>query len=103
MIDTTTSLWHEAGAPRADRFDGVSMAVHWATLLLIVGIFATAWMRGSASDGETAAALLSGHRSFGAGPSLRELVRLLWKAAMARTPALPATVGRYQHLIARAN
>lgn len=103
MIDTATSLWHEDSAPTADRFDGVSMAIHWATLLLIIGIFATAWLRGSASDGETAATLLSAHRSLGGALWLVTLVRLLWKAGMARTPALPATVGRHQHLLARAN
>jgi cytochrome b561 len=103
MIDTTTSLSHEDGTARADRFDGVSMAIHWATLLLIVGVFTTAWLRGSASDGETAAALLNAHRSFGGALWLLTLVRLLWKAGMARTPALPATVGRRQHLLARAN
>jgi cytochrome b561 len=102
MIDYSTSLWHEESARQPDRFDGVSMAIHWATLLLIVGIFATAWMRGSASDGETAAFLLNTHRSLGAALWLLTLVRLLWKAGMARTPALPATVGRHQHLLARA-
>ncbi|HMI20534.1 MAG TPA: cytochrome b/b6 domain-containing protein [Sphingomonas sp.] len=101
MTDTTTSLWHEDTRP--DRFDGVSMAIHWATLLLIVGLFATAWMRAFASDGDTAATLLYAHRSLGGALWLLTLIRLLWKFGMARTPKLPATVGPLQHLIARAN
>jgi cytochrome b561 len=101
MNDIPTSLWHED--THVDRFDGVSMAIHWATLLLIIGIFATAWMRGYASDGDTAALLLNTHRSLGGALWLLTLIRLVWKAGMAHTPKLPITVGPRQHLIARAN
>ena len=47
-----------------DRFDRITIAIHWTTMLLIVAMFATAWLRESLS-GEAAAPPLAVHHSIG--------------------------------------
>lgn len=88
---------------RAARFDPLTMVIHWATLLLIVAMFASAWMLGGATDSASADRLLLVHRSTGVTVWLLTLVRLAWKSTWGRGPALPDTVGRVQRLAARAN
>jgi superoxide oxidase len=91
----------EVATPR--RYDGLSMALHWLTLLLLIALFATAWAREQASDGDSATLLLNLHRSFGLLVWLATLFRLAWKRTQANAPALPATTPRIQVLVARAN
>jgi cytochrome b561 len=83
------------------RFDGVSIWFHWTTLLLIVAMFATAFARERASDGDSAAFLLMLHRSLGILLWLITLARLGWKALAGRSPALPPTISRVQRYAAR--
>jgi len=85
------------------RYDSVSMALHYLTSLLLVALFATAWAREQASDGDTAALLLTLHRSSGVLIWIATLVRLAWKATAGRTPALPSAMPRAQRWAARGN
>ena len=85
----------------ADRFDHVSMTFHWATLLLIAAVFATAWARQSASDGDSAEALLTLHRSIGGALWIGTLARLIWKQSKGHSPHLPHTLSRIQRFMAR--
>lgn len=90
-----------AGMPR--RHDAVSMTFHWLTLAMLIALFASAWAREQASDGNTATLLLTLHRSAGVLIWLATLGRLLWKATAARTPELPRRMPRSQRWAARAN
>lgn len=83
------------------RYDGLSMALHWLTLVLIVGLFGTAWAQERASDGDSATMLLSLHRSLGLLVWLATLARLAWKIGRGSAPPLPATTPRIQALAAR--
>jgi cytochrome b561 len=87
-------------APDIDGFDPISMVFHWVTLVLLVAVFATAWAREGASDGEAAALWLEMHRSIGLLVWGLTVVRLLWRSSYGHTPTPPATMGRGQHLIA---
>jgi cytochrome b561 len=87
---------------RSDRFDSLTIAMHWGTLLLLVVIFAAAWTFGSATDSATAAGALLVHRSTGVLLWGLTVIRLGWKSSLGRAAALPSTISRLQHLGARA-
>lgn len=89
-----------SGAP---RYDGLSMALHWLTLGLLIVLFGAIWARERASDGDATLALLTIHRSAGALVWAVTLARLAWKVRGGRTPALPSSTPRMQRWAARAN
>ena len=89
--------------PRNDRFDAVTISMHWASLLLLVAIFAAAWPGGNASSEAAADSLLLIHRSAGVLLWALTLARLAWKYSLGRPAALPPTMGRAQRTMARAN
>ena len=85
------------------RFDAVMIAAHWTTLALIVGMFATAWLYGQATDNEQANRLLTWHRSLGVTVWAVTLGRVVWRVGFAAIPALPAEMPRIQKWAAKAN
>lgn len=99
----TTGDELQAGPTIRDLYDPVSMAFHWATLLLITAMFGSAWAREGAQDAERAALLLDWHRSLGVGLWFITLLRLVWKAGYAAVPLLPETMSRAQAVLARGN
>ncbi|HEY3814715.1 MAG TPA: cytochrome b [Caulobacteraceae bacterium] len=79
----------------------MTIAVHWITVLLILGLFATALLMGAAQNVEQAALLLSLHRSLGVSVWTLTVLRLLWRLTAARFPPFPSTMGALQTLTAR--
>jgi hypothetical protein len=71
------------------RFDIVTIGLHWATVTLIVGMFASAWLL-LASDREHAAILLTVHRSLGVVTWAVAIVRLDWRLSYAYLPPFPS-------------
>ncbi|MES2056485.1 MAG: cytochrome b [Pseudomonadota bacterium] len=102
-MDPTTAIDSPAVAEEVQRHDAVSMTLHWLTLLLLIVLFWTAWAREEVSDGDTAALLLTVHRSTGVLIWAVTLFRLAWKTTAARTPALPSGMPRAQRWAARAS
>ena len=60
------------------RFDILTIGLHWATVALIAGMFASAWLL-LASDREHAAMLLTVHRSLGVVTWVVAIIRLGWR------------------------
>jgi cytochrome b561 len=90
--------------PKAGRFDQVSIALHWLTLLLVTAQFATALtLIGGGEDSPEAGLLLAVHRSTGLAIWLAVAGRLVWRAAFAHLPPFPPGMPRLQQRIARAN
>jgi len=79
------------------------MALHWATVALIVGLFASGWRLGLATDREQEEAFLYLHRSLGVLTWLTAFCRVVWRLAFAYAPALPAATPAIQKRLARAN
>jgi cytochrome b561 len=84
----------------ADRFDRVSMALHWATVLLVAFQLTTAFLP---HQGEGARTLLTLHRSAGALTLAVVLFRLLWRVRFAYLPPFPRRMPKPQRWAARAN
>jgi cytochrome b561 len=90
--------------PRVDdtrrRFDIITIGLHWATVTLIVGMFASASMLLS-SDREHAAILLTVHRSLGVVTWAVAIVRLGWRLSYAYLPPFPRDMPKVQQRLAK--
>jgi cytochrome b561 len=92
-----SSLFNPLGTPadtvRARRppFDAMTMALHWATVILILLMFVTAWLHGYAEvrQSDYTPILLWMHRSLGATVWIVTALRLAWRLTGAKLPPFP--------------
>ncbi len=103
MADVALATTFTEPVGRPDRFDSLTIAAHWGTLLLLVVTFVAAWTFGRATDAATAEGALLLHRSTGVLLWGLTLIRLGWKHSFGRAAALPDSVSRLQRAAARAN
>ena len=87
---------------KAGRFDHVSIAFHWAVVLLVAGQLTTAWLLIQGGD-EGSAGLLTLHRSMGLITWGVGAARLFWRRRFAYLPPFPASMPKLQQSIAKAN
>jgi cytochrome b561 len=86
------------------RFDRISIALHWLTVLLITGQLATAWLREAVGhESSLAMELLATHRANGLLIWTVGLLRLVWRHNFAYLPPFPAAMSKLQQTIAKAN
>ncbi|HLZ74112.1 cytochrome b [Phenylobacterium sp.] len=79
------------------RFDPVTIALHWATVVLLVTMFASIWSRGFIGEDTPAGAdLLTLHRSAGVTLWVLAFCRLGWRLTFALRPPLPVSVAPLQ-------
>jgi superoxide oxidase len=92
--------------PRASdsprRFDIFTIGLHWATVTLLAGMFASAWLL-LASDREHAAMLVTIHRSLGVVTWAVAIVRLAWRFSFAYLPPFPQNMPKVQQRFAKAS
>jgi cytochrome b561 len=89
---------------KSGRFDPTSMALHWITVLLIVGQFATAWLHESVGHGTgLGLELLKMHQTLGGLTWVVALARLGWRRRFAYLPPFPDSMPKLQQWIAKAN
>jgi cytochrome b561 len=80
------------GLPRVQQrtsFDGVTMAFHWATVVLVLGLFTTAIWHGQSHDDVLKVLLLRIHRSLGVSVWMTTVLRLVWRTTNAKFPPFP--------------
>ena len=75
-------------------FDGIMMAFHWATVVIVLGLLTTALMHAQLHDAETRVLLLRIHRSLGVTVWLVTAARLLWRTTQAELPPFPVEMTR---------
>jgi superoxide oxidase len=94
-------------AVRARRppFDAVTMALHWATVLLVLSLFTTAWLHGQAEvrQSDYTPMLLWLHRSLGATVWAVTALRLVWRLTGAKLPPFPETMSSRHRTIVKAS
>lgn len=88
---------------RAQRFNRPAIAFHWLTVLVLLGLVASAWLVGQARSGEEAALRLLIHRSLGVGLWLLTLARMLWRRFGPPLPPFPPSMPRLQQWAAKLN
>jgi cytochrome b561 len=82
------------------RFDAVTIALHWTTVALIVGMFATGWSMGLATDHDQEETLLYIHRSLGVLTWITALGRITWRLGFAFLPPFPSAMPTIQQRVA---
>ena len=86
------------------RFDQLSIALHWVTVLLIVIQFASIWAHEAVGhQSNLAAQLLSLHRLAGSLTWFVTAARLVWRRYFAPAPAFPRSMPQFQQIAAKAN
>ena len=83
---------HEAPInARRPPFDGLSIALHWGTVLLVLVLFASAWLHALAEtlQSDFTPVLLQIHRSSGVTIWLVTALRLVWRLTKASLPPFP--------------
>jgi cytochrome b561 len=85
--------------PIANRasFDGVTIALHWTTVVLVLALLTTAWLRAQSHD--DAALLLRIHRSLGVTVWMTTAFRLIWRMTNAKLPPFPDDMPRKHRLL----
>ena len=85
---------------RGARFDGLSIRLHWLTVLLIVFQLVTAFLP---HEGGGARTLLMLHRSAGVLTLAVVVLRLIWRWRFAHLPPFPPSMPKFQQWAARIN
>lgn len=94
--------WLRVSDGRPRLFDILTIGLHWVTVALIAGTFASAWLS-LASDREHAAMLLTIHRSLGVVTWAVAIVRLGWRFSFAYLPPFPPNMRKVQQRLAKAS
>ena len=100
MTATTLPAITRADAPHR-RFDAVTIGLHWTTVALIIGMFASAWCLGLAQDPAQAGLILTVHRSLGATVWGLAVCRLAWRLSLAWLPPFPPAMSKAQQCVAK--
>src|ERR1700758_2518730 len=86
------------------RFDPTSIALHWLTVLLIVGQFTTVWLHEAVGHGTgLGLELLATHQTMGGLTWTVGLARLVWRRRFAYLPPFPESMPKLQQWIAKGN
>jgi cytochrome b561 len=91
-----------ASVPRPP-FDRVTIGVHWATVLIVLALFSSAWLHAYSHDSVHKALLLQIHRSLGVTIWMITIVRLMWRLTHAKLPPFPASMSRLHRAVVRMN
>jgi superoxide oxidase len=89
--------------PLAKRtsFDGVTIAFHWATVLVVLGLLTTALWHAQSHDEMTKALMLRIHRSLGVGVWTVTAFRLVWRMTNAKLPPFPDEMTDIHRLVVK--
>jgi superoxide oxidase len=88
---------------RRPPFDSVTIAFHWATVLIVLAMFASALLREQAHDDVFKAMLLQFHRSLGVTIWAATALRLAWRLTHAKLPPFPAHMTKPHRAIVKAS
>jgi len=75
-------------------FDGVSIAFHWLTVALVLGLITTAVWHAQSHDDVLRVLLLRIHRSLGVTVWFTTVSRLIWRMTHAQLPPFPDHMGQ---------
>jgi cytochrome b561 len=80
----------------ADRasFDGVTIALHWTTFVLVLVLLTTALLHAQSHNDPTKALLLRIHQSVGVAVWMTTAFRLVWRLTNAKLPPFPDDMAR---------
>jgi superoxide oxidase len=91
---------HANSIPTRTSFDRVTIALHWITLILVLGLLTTALLHAKTHDDAAKAVLLQIHRSFGVTVWVTTALRLFWRMTKAQLPPFASDMGNlHRHAV----
>jgi cytochrome b561 len=102
--------WHDHASPheapinaRRPSFDGLTISLHWATALLVLAAFTSAWLHALAEvrQSDFTPVLLQIHRSFGVTIWVVTAPRLAWRLTHASLPPFPTQMTKLHRATVR--
>jgi cytochrome b561 len=84
---------------RRPPFDNVTMGFHWATVLIVLALFASAWLHSQSHDDVFRAILLQIHRSLGVTIWVVTVSRLAWRLTNAKLPPFPGSMTKIHRAV----
>ncbi|SEE26071.1 cytochrome b561 [Rhizobiales bacterium GAS191] len=102
-MDDARSSGHADVVKTPRRFDAVTVGLHWATAVLILGMFASALLMAFGAGQDQAATLLYFHRSLGVATWIVAICRLGWRLSFGFLPPFPETMSKLQQWLAKAS
>ena len=81
------------------RYTRIAMLLHWATVALVAALYAIGWHMVDLPKGPARGEAFALHKSIGMTVFLLTALRLAWRLH-APPPPLPATIARWQRLLA---
>ena len=90
---------------RRPPFDGLTIRLHWATVLLVLALFASAWLHALAEvrQSDLTPVLLQIHRSFGLTIWVVTALRIGWRLIRASLPPFPTQMTKLQRAAVKLN
>src|ERR1700732_5498341 len=88
---------------RRPPFDIVTIGFHWATVLIVLAMFATAWLHSMSHDDAVKAILLQTHRSLGVTIWVATVLRFVWRLTNAKMPPFPQNMPKVQQRLPQAS
>jgi superoxide oxidase len=79
----------------------VTIGLHWVTVVLVLGVFASILLKDFAADRNQAVTFLYIHRSFGVTTWIVAICRLAWRLSFAFLPPFLETMSRVQQWLAK--
>ena len=87
--------------PIRERHQPLTMALHWLTVVAVLGQFGLAFAHAQANDADVRHTLLTAHRSLGVLIALLIVVRVAWRLFGMRLPPFPSSMSRFHRVGAR--
>jgi cytochrome b561 len=88
---------------RRPPFDSVTIGFHWATVLIVLAAFASAWLHSLSHDDVLRPLLLQIHRSLGVTIWVATVLRLTWRLTHAKLPPFPSDMTKIHRNIVKAS
>ena len=91
-------------ADKRTSFDGVSIAFHWLTAVMVLSLITTAVWHSQSHDDVLRVLLLRIHRSLGVTVWFTTVSRLIWRMTHAQSPPFPDQMTQaHRSLVQKAN
>lgn len=94
-----SSVERLASVDKRTSFDGVTLTFHWATVVLVLGLFTTAIWHAQSHDDMLRVLLLRIHRSLGVTVWTTTVLRLVWRKTNAKLPPFPDDMSRLHRVL----
>jgi cytochrome b561 len=84
-------------------FDALTRSLHWATVLMVLAMFASAWLHAWSRDEALKVILLQTHRSLGVTIWVTTVLRLAWRLSNAKLPPFPIKMTKIHRAFVQAS